>query len=241
VGLPGRDVTKVNEMTWRGTQKAARSRLLELFDEGEVARYDAWVLQLTAQDDAACLEDIAQGFVFREGTTVLDAGAGTGALCKILTCVPGVDVTALEPSPVMLAKLKAKPELKHVKTIEGFCDAEADRSIFSAATFDVIISRQLVNGLFDPLMAFRNWHHWLKPGGSVIVIDGLYDRSAWTERWQEEVDVLPLSACRTTAAIPYLLETAGFNIDGVHYMKATNSLPTTRTPRYIVFASPALE
>lgn len=225
-------------MRWRNTQAEARRRLLELFDADEVARYEGWIRQLTEADDAACLEDIARGFVFREGMTVLDAGAGTGALCKVLTRLAGLVVTALEPSPVMLATLKAKPELQHIKMVEGFCDAETDRDIFAAKTFDVIISRQLVNGLFDPLTAFRNWHHWLQPGGSVIVIDGLYDRSSWTGPWQQEVDVLPLSACRTTATVPYLLETAGFNVDNVYYMEATNSLPSARTPRYIVVASP---
>jgi SAM-dependent methyltransferase len=137
----------------------------------------------------------------------------------------------------MLAKLQAKPELRHVKVVEGFCDAADDRNIFQAAAFDLIISRQLVNGLFDPLTAFKNWQHWLKADGKVIVIDGLYERSAWTGCWQDEVDVLPLSACRTTATVPYLLEAAGFNIDAVHYMHATNGLPSTRTQRYIVFAS----
>jgi hypothetical protein len=90
-------------------------------------------------------------------------------------------------------------------------------------------------------MAFKNWHRWLKAGGAVIVIEGLYDRPAWVGRWEEEVDLLPLSACRTTATVPYLLEQAGFNIDAVYYMNATNALPATRTQRYIVFASKQVE
>lgn len=224
-------------MTWRGTQSASRSRYLAKFTTEEVERYEGWILQFTAIDETACLEDISRGLQLHAGMVVLDVGAGTGILSKILTRIPGLAITALEPAPAMLAKLRANPELKRVQVVEGFCDAQDDRTLFPQASFDVIASRQLVNGLFDPLAAFANWHYWLKPGGSVVVIDGLYDRSAWTDQWQEEVDVLPLSALRTTAAIPYLMEVAGFHINTVQYMDKTNSLPASRTQRYMIIAS----
>ncbi len=93
-----------------------------------------------------------------------------------------------------------------------------------------------MNGLYDPLSAFTNWHHWLKVGGAVIVLDGLYDRSAWSGTWEEEIDVLPVSACRTTALTPYLLEHAGFSVEAVTFMHQTNAMPSTRTQRYLVVA-----
>ena len=225
------------DLKWRGTQSESRKRYVEKFDAEEVGRYETWVLQLSREDEEACLADIARGFQFREGMSVLDVGAGTGALCKILSHIPGLAMTALEPSPVMLAKLKAKVELNNVTVVEGFCDADNDSQHFDVSSFDVIVSRQLVNGLYDPLTAFKNWRQWLKTGGSVIVMDGLYDRSDWAGRWEYEVDILPLTACRTTSAVPYLLEEAGFNIDAVKYMEATNSMPSARTRRYIVFAT----
>jgi SAM-dependent methyltransferase len=137
----------------------------------------------------------------------------------------------------MLARLKGTAELQEVTTVAGFCDSIEDRALFPAGRFDAIVSRQLVNGLFDPLAAFRNWHHWLAPRGSIVVIDGLYDRSAWQGGWEAEVDVLPLSTCQSTAVVPYLLEVAGFRIDAVQRMDSVNALPTTRTPRHVVVAS----
>jgi SAM-dependent methyltransferase len=136
----------------------------------------------------------------------------------------------------MLARLTARPELQAVRAVEGFCDAPEDRHQFAANAFDVILSRQLVNGLYDPLAAFANWHAWLEPGGAVVVIDGLYDRAAWTGVWEEEVDTLPLSACRSTAAIPYLLEVADFRVDVVAPMRRANARPSTRTARYVTVA-----
>lgn len=68
------------------------------------------------------------------------------------------------------------------------------------------------------------------------MIDGLYGRDAWRGPWEEEIDVLPLSACQSLATVPYLLESVGFRIAAAELMPAVNALPVTRTPRYIVVA-----
>jgi SAM-dependent methyltransferase len=137
----------------------------------------------------------------------------------------------------MLSLLKSKPELAQVIPVLGGCDRIEDRHLFRNSQFDLIVSRQVTNGLLDPLTAFRNWYDWLVPGGTVIVIDGFYGRDAWTGAWQEEIDVLPLSACQSLATVPYLLESTGFQIEAVAMMEATNRMPATRTKRYIVVAT----
>ena len=166
-----------------------------------------------------------------------DAGSGTGALCLALVRIPGLRITALEPCSAMSDLLVSKPELARIATVSGFCDCDDDKSNFPADSFDLIASRQLANCLFDPLAAFRNWRHWLRPGGTVVVMDGLFDRDAWSGTWDGMVDTLPLSACRTTATVPYLLEQVSFHIDHVGPMVHTNELVSTRTPRYIVAAT----
>jgi SAM-dependent methyltransferase len=213
-------------MDWRGRQADSRDGYLAKFDVAEVDRYDASVGQLSRQDEDAYLSDLSGVLQFREGTSVLDVGAGTGALCKILSRLPGLAITAMEPVPAMLARLRNKPELQGVVTVEGFCDNAGDRHHFKAAQFDAV----------DPLTAFRNWHDWLSPDGAVVIIDGVYGRSSWTGIWEEDVDVLPLSACQSTALVPYLLEVAGFRIEAVGWMEAVNKLPSTRTKRYVVVA-----
>ncbi len=115
-------------MVWRISQSESRTRYRAKFNRDEVERYDSWIRQLTREDDLACLADIQSHFVFRDGMSVLDVGAGTGAMCKVLLEVPGIKLSALEPAPAMLEKLRSKPELRDVQTYEGFCDAEADRA-----------------------------------------------------------------------------------------------------------------
>jgi len=96
---------------------------------------------------------------FREGTSVLDVGAGTGTLSGILSRLPGLKITAMDAAREMLTRLEKNLELQGVVAVEDFCDNIGDRHYFQAGQFDAIVSRQLVNGLFDPLAAFRSWHH----------------------------------------------------------------------------------
>ena len=224
-------------MSWSQRRKTARERYVAKYDATESVAYDTYVGTLSAADEAAYLTDLQQVFSFRSGMQILDAGAGSGTLSKILLqAAPDISLTAIEPSPAMLALLRSKSELGSVNCVQGFCDAIEDRAHFTEEQFDVIASRQLVNGLFDPLVAFANWFHWLKPGGAVIAIDGFYGRSAWKEMFEEEVDLLPLSACQSMATMPYLLEKVGFEIQSVNLMTETNKMPATRTTRYVVVA-----
>ncbi|MEZ6082355.1 MAG: methyltransferase domain-containing protein, partial [Pirellulaceae bacterium] len=184
----------------------------------------------------ACLEDIAQVFALEAGMSVLDAGAGTGAMCRMLMRIGGLKLTALEPSTLMMQKFVSKPELSSVRICKGFCDSPDDMSLFPPDYFDVIISRQLANGLYDPLAAMANWRHWLKPLGTVLIIDGFYSRSAWASLDTDFADCLPLAANQSLVTVPYLLEIAGFTVTHAGMMQATNALLSTRTAKYLVVA-----
>jgi SAM-dependent methyltransferase len=227
-------------MTYRGTQQDSRERYLATYDTEEASRYDAWVNAMAPADHDACIADLKRCITFSDNMAVLDAGSGTGALCLALVRVSGLRITALEPCIAMSELLELKPELQSVSIVRGFCDHADDESHFDAESFDLIASRQLANCLFDPLAAFRNWHFWLRPGGTVVVMDGLFDRRDWSGKWDGVVDTLPLSACQTTATVPYLLEQIGFRIDFVGLMDYTNALPSTRTQRFMVAATKPL-
>ena len=224
-------------MTYRGTQQESRQRYLAAYDADGAAKYDSWVRSMDSSDHEACVADLKNCVQIEGELDVLDAGSGTGALCLALVRIPELRITALEPCEAMNELLVCKPELHSVSTVCGFCDSEDDKHHFRPDSFDLIASRQLANCLYDPLAAFRNWNEWLRPGGTVVVMDGLFDRDAWSEEWDGIVDTLPLSACRTTATVPYLLEQVGFRIDHVGPMVHTNALSSIRTTRYIVSAT----
>ena len=221
-------------MKWRKSQELIRRQLRESYDRQGVERYESWIAQIGQEDDEACVADLRPEFEFESGSNVLDAGAGTGAMSRVVLSAAEVQLTALEPCRAMVDVFRTKPELASVEIVEGFCDSFEDRDHFAEASFDVIVSRQLCNGMYDPIAAFENWRYWLRPGGTVVIVDGIYDRDAWGE--ETDVDALPLAACRTIATIPCILEATGFNIIAARWMTATNKLPSTRTPRYAVIA-----
>ena len=223
-------------MSWRISQSESRARYLERFDAAEAARYHTLVGTLDEDDEAAYAADLTRVVQWPADGSLLDAGAGSGALTSVLAGMPGLMVTALEPAPAMLDLLRRNPRLRNIATVEGFCDSKDDRALFGADLFDGMVSRQLANGLFDPLAAFANWHHWLKRDGAVVVIDGIYGRDAYTGNSREDVDLFPLSSTQSLATVPYLLETAGFRVEAVGWMEAVNRRPKTRTPRYVVVA-----
>jgi SAM-dependent methyltransferase len=223
-------------MTWSRRREQFRGRLVEKYDETEAKWYDDFVGTLTDEDEEAYLADILEACQLFSGKSVLDVGAGSGTLTRVISCVKGLALTALEPSPAMCKLLRRKLQLVDARVVEAGCDGKSDKQLFPEESFDVILSRQVVNSLFDPLVAFQNWLYWLKPGGQVMVIDGIYGRDGWTGAFEEEIDVLPLAACQSTATVPYLLEWAGFQVESAGWMNRTNLLPSTRTKRYIIVA-----
>jgi len=203
-------------MAWRDRQ-AVREQYVTWYDEDEAARYDAKPGHgISLEEEAALLADMKDVVDLDRTLKVLDVGAGTGIFSRVLASLPGLEVNALEPSPAMLARLRTK--LPGITSREGFTDAAEDAVHFCAGEFDVVISRQVVCGLYDPLQAFENWRLWLKPGGKVVVIDGLFSREAWSGKWSVIADKLPLSGVQTPALTPYLLERAGFDIRCVDWL-----------------------
>ena len=75
-------------MSWRGSQSASRDRYRGKFDAAEVDRYDSSVGSLVPEDEEAYLSDLSRVFPLHAPLQVLDAGAGTGTLCKLLSGEP---------------------------------------------------------------------------------------------------------------------------------------------------------
>ena len=45
---------------------------------------------------------------------------------------------------------------------------------FGPGSFDAVTNRHLLWTLTDPATALRNWHALLRPGGVLVVIDGIW-------------------------------------------------------------------
>ena len=99
---------------------------------------------------------------------VLELACGTGEITQILGRL-GYEVTALDFAEPMLrrarAKLSAHPNVR-LRLGDAENCLEADKS------FDALISRHLVWTLLSPAETLSDWYRVLRPGGTLVVLDG---------------------------------------------------------------------
>ena len=107
----------------------------------------------------------------RPPARVLDVGAGTGFL-SLLLAGQSYKVTALDLSPGMLARLRAKAAERGLamETIEGHAQHPP------AGEYDAVVERHLLWTQPDPAAALAAWHA-AAPAGRLVVIEG-----SWGER-----------------------------------------------------------
>lgn len=109
---------------------------------------------------------------------VLDAGAGTGFL-SLLAAELGHQVTALDLSPGMLARLQAKAEARRLEitTVVGPADEPPP------GPFDAVIERHLVWTLPRPAPTLAAWRQ-VAPTGRLLLLESLWG-SADPEPWRD--------------------------------------------------------
>ena len=142
---------------------------------------------------------------------VLDAGCGTGGLLRRLReAQPGWQLTGLDFSPLAcdLARERTRAEI-----VQGSI-AELP---FADASFDAVVSCDVVCQVADPARAVREFHRCLKPSGVVVLTMPAYQ---WMNSYHDrEVGNLRRYS---RPEVNRLLAAAGFRIVGSTYW---NMLP----------------
>ncbi|MET7883875.1 class I SAM-dependent methyltransferase [Streptomyces avermitilis] len=131
---------------------------------------------------AARLRDWLPG----QASDVLDLGCGTGSL-SLLAAEQGHRVTGVDLSPAMVGRARAKTAGRDMAFLVG--DAAAPP--VGEQRFDVVLVRHVLWALPDPGRALRRWCGLLRPGGRLVLVEGVWGT----------VSPVGLSAGRLTALL----------------------------------------
>lgn len=110
------------------------------------------------------------------GATVLDAGAGTGALA-LLAAELGYEVTALDLSPGMLARAEAKAKERGLQGRMRFVLGSATEP--PGGPFDAVMERHVLWTILDPVAALRAWR---EVAGRLVLFEGVWGQTGLVRR-----------------------------------------------------------
>jgi ubiquinone/menaquinone biosynthesis C-methylase UbiE len=114
-----------------------------------------------------------------KGRAALDLASGTGVVSHLMDDL-GFRVTGIDWAEPMLELARAKARTRG-RTI-AFHLGDAENTMEPANHYDVIVNRHLVWTLVNPAAAFAEWLRVLKPGGSLLIVDGDFVNASQLER-----------------------------------------------------------
>ena len=186
------------------------------------------------RDDALWREEFAR-YLPRPPARIADIGCGTG-FASLLLAELGYSVTGLDQGENMLAtaRKKAAARKQAITFVQG--NAMDPAAALPAGSFDVVVSRWVYWTLPNPEAAARGALKLLRPGGMLVVFDGMWFKNGdqrkfnpeserdrlWANCYAEEVQSeLPLMRNNAPEKVRDIFENAGFqqvDAEWMHYV-----------------------
>lgn len=114
-------------------------------------------------------------YVNRTPGRLLEVGVGTGlSLDKYR---PDMEVTAIDLSPEMLARARAKANRLNLKNVHLPPPMDAARMDFEDGTFDKVVAMYVLTVVPEPARVMAELERVCKPGGEVIVVNHFSTRT----------------------------------------------------------------
>jgi SAM-dependent methyltransferase len=130
--------------------------------------------------EAAAWRAALEGALPPAPSAVLDAGAGTGAM-SLLAAELGHSVTALDLAPAMLDQARAKASARGLELafVVGRADEPPD------GRFDAVMERHVLWTSPDPVATLVAWRGVVRPGGRLVLFEGVWGRTDLVQRGRE--------------------------------------------------------
>jgi ubiquinone/menaquinone biosynthesis C-methylase UbiE len=141
-------------------------------------------------EQSEILEELLHSdFCYPDGCSLLEVGCGVGAQTVLLAeGYPRMSITSFDISKTSLDKagqLIARRGIKNVR----FCQSDIFAPSFGAGIFDCIFVCFVLEHLHDPVRALVCLKSLLKPGGTIIVIEGDHGSCFWSPETRESRQV----------------------------------------------------
>ena len=135
------------------------------------AEYDSYPDHgLLDSDTRSAWKDLLRTWLPTRPSLVADLACGTGTMSALMAelghRVRGLD---LSDEMVRLAQAKAAPFGSAIEVQQG----DAGDPPFEPASVDVVFARHILWTLPDPTEALRRWAALLRPGGRMVLVEGL--------------------------------------------------------------------
>lgn len=150
--------------------------------------------------------------------TILDIGTGTGFVATLLAEL-GHDVTGIDVSARMLDRAAAEARRRGVRVRWRHCDGHDPAAIGSR--FDLITCRHVLWTMPAPAAALLAWVSVLRPGGALLVADGLWHTPSQLLRRPQLVPGAARDYLAMGRSLPYW---RGLTEDRVHRLLAAAGL-----------------
>lgn len=102
---------------------------------------------------------------------IADLGCGTGSI-TVLLAAEGYDLHGVDSSTAMLAAARTKAAAAGVTT--HLSQGDAAFPPWTRACFDVVFARHVLWALPDPESVLGRWSRLLRPGGRLVLVEGLW-------------------------------------------------------------------
>ena len=160
---------------------------------------------------------IAERLGIGPDTVVLDLGSGTGGPAIHIAAHTGCRMTGLEVNAVGVATARRLLADSGLDERVGFVQGDGMEMPFDDASFDVVISMNVMNVFEDKVGLFREVRRVLRPGGVWAFVSGTFDFAEGDDPIRERLSrgyAIP-QFTDTLAGYKAKLREAGFVVDEV--------------------------